>query len=76
MPQMEPDPKPIADTITLTGCTIKNLRADVLKGSATLTIETYLDLDLLRAKPVLSQIAAQSRRVDITITEQQLKLDL
>lgn len=61
-------------TVHLAGCIIKSVRADMLKGRATITLETYLDEAMLEAKRNLAILAVDESPVDLTIVEQQMRL--
>lgn len=56
-------------TIQLSGCIIKAVRADMLKGQATITLETYLDEAMLEAKRSLAVLAVDESPVELQITD-------
>ena len=61
-------------TVHLTGCIVKSVRADMLKNRATITMETYLDEEMMDAKRLLAILAVDESPVDLIITEQQMRL--
>ena len=65
-----------AITVHLTGCIVKSVRADMLKNRATITMETYLDEEMMDAKRLLAILAVDESPVDLTIIEQQMRLPL
>lgn len=58
-----------AMSVTLTGCTVSGVRADLLKGRVKVTFDAALDDQMLEAKRILSWLAVDESAVDLEITE-------
>ena len=63
-------------SITLTGCTVASVRANLLAGTAKITFAHPVDDEMMDAKRALSWLAAESTHIDLLITEQQMRLPL
>lgn len=61
-------------TLKLIGCTVYSVRADMVKGRVKITFETPLDDQMILAKRTLAFLAVDNSPVDLTITEQQMRL--
>lgn len=62
--------------VTLTGCKVASLRANLLEGTARLTFILELDDQMMDAKRALTWLSAEKTDVDLQITEQQMRLPL
>ena len=60
--------------VKLKGCKVFSVRADMLKGSVKITFEASLDEEMLEAKRALAILAFDESRVDLSVTEQQMRL--
>ena len=63
-------------TVQLEHCKVKALRADMIKGSVVLQFEAALDQQVLEAKRLLGILAFDESPVQITVTEEQMRLPL
>lgn len=63
-----------AMTVSLEGCKVDAVRADMLKGQVKITFTTSLDEQMLEAKRLLAILAFDESLVDLTVTEQQMRL--
>ena len=61
-------------TIGLTGYTIKAVKADIAKGTATITLETNFDQEFLHHRLYLAMLAFDKLPVDVTLKTQQMTL--
>ena len=62
--------------IKITGCVVKLVKADMVKGTVRVTLETHLDKEALDNKTALAMWAEYESPVDVELTEQQMQLPL